>query len=452
VINQLEWEAIALIQDSVLQDYSRVLYWGNRATMRATRFLGQRILMQARDTAWKQTTLLAHGRDDEELALVEQLIDAYAASIADLVHAVTANPTVLVANTVAWMRRGERISPQLQTDLLCMATRSPVIADLIMEELAFGGADPVGIVVQLLTMGQHRLAGVFGRSVLERAPRRQRQRFVAFARRGTQRSADVIEAMLYSGAKLQPLQAAMNARPAFEIMRLRWRARLDGDLACLKSSTVGSPLALALGEDARRVRAKLHGVGDMNRNLETPPTFDADQAQAFLAAHPQQWVRVCAEEHGEGELMTSMIERVLFLKETSVFMEVDVSVLVHVARNLRERDLRAGEAVVTQGEHVPALVLIADGTAEVTQSRDGGPVRIAVLGPHDPVGELSALNGTPATADCTAVTALHFYELPNEVLVDLLHEHPRLAIGMMRMLSQKLMSTTLKVHGHLPSC
>ena len=63
------------------------------------------------------------------------------------------------------------------------------------------------------------------------------------------------------------------------------------------------------------------------------------------------------------------------------------------------------------------------------------------------LGELSVLNGTPASADCTALTEVKCWFLPSDVLSELLHHYPRLSIGLIRMLSQRLMSATLKVQG-----
>jgi len=143
--------------------------------------------------------------------------------------------------------------------------------------------------------------------------------------------------------------------------------------------------------------------------------------------------------------MVSIIERVLFLKETQIFMEVDIPTLVYVAENLETRIYATGDTLVHNGGSSFGLYVISAGKVEVVQQRNGRDVVIAQLGPRDSIGELSALNDTPATADCKALTPVECYFLPTAVLTNLLHQHPRLAIGLIRMLSRRLVSTTLRV-------
>jgi CRP-like cAMP-binding protein len=143
--------------------------------------------------------------------------------------------------------------------------------------------------------------------------------------------------------------------------------------------------------------------------------------------------------------MLSVIERVLFLKDTEVFVEVDIAVLIPVAERLEFREFPAGETLVENNQSTGGIYLIQKGEVEVSQLRDGRRVSIARLGAHESVGDLSALNDTPATADCTAITPVECWYIPSEHLANLLHEHPRLGIGLIRMLSQRLIATTLRV-------
>ena len=510
VINQLEWEAIEFVQDAVLREFSAWLYWGNRLTGRRSRMMGQRLLMETRDTAWYRTTLLIHARDDEERAIIGRLVDAHAASLADLVGSLTFRPDDAVERGVGWLRRGERIDPQLQAGLVELACHNPVVAELVMRELASAGADPASVAVTLLSRGQERLAGVFGRMVLRLAPLRSRQRFVRFLRGRSERAVSVVESMLHAGL---PVRALPRGAPLDEVRR-RWRARFEADTACLATPQIalGDHLREAIVDSVRRNVERLRTVGADPVVAETaePPTDVA----AYLAGHPDAWVRTCAQtlttstrpgpagtspdRVGRGSMgpdvmsaglmgpglmgpdvmdpdatdsdatdlgttqsdrnglggsdapttgdpMTSMIERVLFLKETNVFMEVDMPTLVHVAERLELRRHEAGEVVVRQGEPTTGVTLITSGQVAVTQVRAGGTARIATLGPGDSLGEMSVLNDAPATADCAAETALTGWFLPGRVLSGLLHQHPRLGVGLLRVLSQRLAATTERV-------
>jgi CRP-like cAMP-binding protein len=451
VINQLEWEAIEFVQDTVLREFSAFLYWGNRLTGRRSRLVGQRLLMETRDTAWYRTTLLVHARDAGERAIVARLIDAHAASLADLVGSLTLRPGDALERAVGWLRRGERIDPELQTGLVEMSCRNPVVAGLLLRELAASGADPVSVAVTLLSRDQYRLAGSFGRMALRLAPRRRRQRFVRFLRGGSDQAVSVVEAMLDAGLSVRALPRGV----PLDAVRARWRAQLDVDTSCLRAPEIGSHDRLyeAVAMSVRRSESRLRAIGDPGpaTAAQVDPLEDV---ASYLENHPDAWVRTCARtttlsdptgQQEPGDTMTSMIERVLFLKETNVFMEVDMATLVHVAERLEPRTHGEGEVFVRQGEPTGGVYLIETGQVAVSQVRDGESVPIATLGPRDSVGEMSVLTDEPAIADCTASTPLTGWFLPSRLLSGLLHQHPRLGVGLVRVLSQRLMATTQRV-------
>ena len=465
VINQIEWEAIAPVQDAVLKANSRLLYWANRLTMRGTRFLGQRVLMEARDTAWYQMMLLVHARDDDERAIVARLIDAHAAGIADLVLALSPRPDEVVKNTVGWIRRGERIDPQLQSSLIALVRNNPVVADLGLRQLAFTGADPVSVLLTLHSGGDVRAAGLFGRMVLAVAPRHAKVQLVRFLAKGSEQSLAILDALLHDGLSTASLpresylkRSAPLDEPIAAVCR-RWSDQLARNHACMNVPEVAANQTLvdALDGHADSLRTRLTTLersGARGGPAPPSPSLALQEASRFLASHPDRWVRTCAQADpalgsaspaADGETIMTIIERVLFLKETQVFVEVDVPSLVHVAESLEHRTYGPGQVLVHRGRHSGGLHVVFQGSVEVIQQRDGADVVIARLGPHDAIGELSALNDTPATADCRALTHVEAYFLPTAVLTNLLHQHPRIAIGFIRMLSLRLVDTTLRV-------
>jgi CRP-like cAMP-binding protein len=440
VINQLEWEAIELIQDTVLQEYNRALYWMNRASLRFTRFLGQRILMEARDQAWYQTTMLVHAREDER-ELLARAIDNFAASMADLIGSLSYRPDLAVENAIGWTRRWDRLDPQLQSAMVNLACRNAVIAELVLRELAFAGAEPISVLETLLSRGEPHLAGMYARWALRLSPRRRRVRLERYLESGSDSAMTVLTAMVDSGLP----RSALPKSHAIEAVRRRWSDELRANTGCLELAEIRSErlLADAIFAHASAIRKRLETFGGPLPPSKTTP-LTLPEARALIASHPSRWVRLCAQAN-DGEDMASLIEKVLFLKETQVFMEVDIAVLLHVAEKLENRSLLAGQSVVKAGEKSGGLYLINKGQVEVTQPRKGKNLRITVLGPRDSIGELSALNDTPATADCTALTPMECYFLPSAVLANLLHQHPRLSIGLIRMLSHRLTHTTLRV-------
>lgn len=451
VINRVAWESIPLIQDEVLRTFSRWLYLANQPVRKVTHLTGQRILLEARDASWCQTALLVHARDEGQRRIVARAIDLYAGAVADAVGTLTLNPVRLVRSTTAWLRRGQSFPPDVLSGLVEIACDNPVAAALALHQLAVMGADPLVVVAELLQRDGHRLAAAFTEEVLTYAPRHRRRQLHRLLHGDSAAAVAVVEAQLEQGMPLShpPPRAPLLALAA------RWsdvarRTRSSGALPDVAHDEVLTvAIADYLGGLAQRI-AQLPIALPAGR--EEPVDEGGGSDVGFLLDHPDDWVRLCARQalgtSGiEREQMARLIERVLFLKETQLFVEVEAPVLLRVAERLRPRSFETGALVVAGGEPTAGLHLLRSGEVEVLQRRDGPHLRVAVLGPHDAVGELSVLNDTPATADCRAITPVETFFLPRDVLAHLLHEQPRLAIGVIRMLSQRLISTTERLQG-----
>lgn len=101
---------------------------------------------------------------------------------------------------------------------------------------------------------------------------------------------------------------------------------------------------------------------------------------------------------------------------------------------LREGDPRDGKA----GPDANELLLILEGQVSVDlglESRSGG-VAIASLGPGSFLGEVSALDGLPRSAQCTAVSPVHTARLSQASLQAMLDAHPREASKLMAALAR----------------
>jgi hypothetical protein len=338
----------------------------------------------------------------------------------------------LLESAGSWLRRWERLDPDVQTGLVDMALDNPVVAELALRELAFVGADPVSVIETLLDRGAQRLAGIFGRLALSHAPLSRRQRLLRHL--AGEAGSAALEAVELHGAVPMSLQHG----EAIERVRERRRTQLSHLRSALRDTRVARHPRLAAALDAQGLELE-RSVGP------AAPAAAPPDVELFLRQNPDHWIRVCAADAFAEGTMSTTIERVMFLKETTVFVEADPGVLVHLAEKLQPMSFAAGERVVRAGEQHGGLHLIRSGSVRVSQERSGQRVTIATLGPRDSVGELSALNDTPPTADCDAVTAVETLFLPAEALSHLLHQHPRLCIGLIRMLSQRLMETTRRV-------
>ncbi|MEO6409624.1 MAG: cyclic nucleotide-binding domain-containing protein [Burkholderiaceae bacterium] len=120
---------------------------------------------------------------------------------------------------------------------------------------------------------------------------------------------------------------------------------------------------------------------------------------------------------------------------------------------LREGDPRDG----SPGPDANELLLILEGQVSVDlglESRSGG-VAIASLGPGSFLGEVSALDGLPRSAQCTAISPVHAARLSQKSLQAMLDAHPREASKLMaalaRCIAERLRATgqQLQAYDHL---
>jgi hypothetical protein len=211
-------------------------------------------------------------------------------------------------------------------------------------------------------------------------------------------------------------------------------------------------LVRALEAEATQMRAL---ASDGRRESEPPPWSLAVAADGLLdphalLAHPDRWIRLCARvalaPHApETELMTALIERTLFLKDSPLFAEVEAADLLALAEELEDRSHVAGATILGERELPTGLHLVVEGEVRVVQARGDGEVEVARLGRGDALGELSILTNAPTSAACVAVGAVKTLFVPQQVFTRLLQDQPRLAVGLLRVLSERLASTTRRV-------
>jgi hypothetical protein len=455
LINQVAWHSLPAIQDTVLRSFHPVFYAGNVVVRPLTAAMGQRVLLDARESAWMQTSLLLHARTDTERSAVAALIDASATAVAERIALLSLDPRRIRDGWRAWRTRGRLVDATDAETVLTMAAADPVVADLALTQLARLGASPAATLDRWAVLGDDLTAATFGAAVYRDGPAPARSGLAAYLRRQTPASDRVLTAMLEREA-LPPAR-----RRGLPVAALASR------------SSEAEAFARAAAEDASvqphpRLRSALLRAADallaQRRRLTDPQARPAPAARHLppdaladaLRAHDDRWVALCAQAafptpSDLASPMSTTIERVLFLKETQAFMEVDLGVLVSVAERLVVERYAPGAVLLREGEPSPGIRFIVSGTVAVSQARDAGPVEIATLGPHDTIGEISTLNATDATADCTARTAVECLVLPREVLTALLHQHPRLAVGLLRTLSDRLIATTHQVRRRRPT-
>jgi len=95
------------------------------------------------------------------------------------------------------------------------------------------------------------------------------------------------------------------------------------------------------------------------------------------------------------------------LQRVPLFSDLDKKELESLARTFKERNVSAGETVVSEDSGAAGFFVIEDGTAKVTVH---GQERGA-LGPGDYFGEIALIDEGARTATVTAATELACYGL-----------------------------------------
>lgn len=137
--------------------------------------------------------------------------------------------------------------------------------------------------------------------------------------------------------------------------------------------------------------------------------------------------------------MADLFDRILFLKESSIFSKVTTDDLRYIAQALEEDVFFAAERVFDindQGDH---LYIVTEGKIGI--SIDPDPTKkefIAFIGPGEAFGEMNLVDDLPRSATAHAIDDTRVLALEKSRLSGLLLSYPEIGIGMMRALSLKI--------------
>ncbi|MDP9242231.1 MAG: cyclic nucleotide-binding domain-containing protein, partial [Actinomycetota bacterium] len=168
-----------------------------------------------------------------------------------------------------------------------------------------------------------------------------------------------------------------------------------------------------------------------------------------LLHDPDPWIRDCALHLGattEGTPMTdalatlSEMDRVLFLRKVSLFAELPPQDLTRVAAVARERTYADGETIAGEGEAGEELHIVVEGVVRVLRAGadPAGESELARRLPGEVVGEMALITQQPRMASLVASGDVRTLEVGRADFEGVLRERPDTAIGVIRVLSQRL--------------
>ena len=251
-----------------------------------------------------------------------------------------------------------------------------------------------------------------------------------------------------------PADAKVPELPLFGALEGKSLLALLGRLA-LRELPAGEAI-VRQGDPGRDAFVVVRGVVDVERSDgKTPPlrlaslgpgalfgemalVSDAPRAASALAAEPVQLLavtrsdleRLAQSDPAFGrELGRFCHGRMLanLLRHSAIFGGVEPAKRFELIERFETKRFERGERLVTQGEQMDCLYLLASGQVQVRSSDAQGELTVlAQLGPGDVVGEISLVLRRPASAEVVALSSTVALSLSREQLHEATREHPEL--------------------------
>ncbi|MFN2254966.1 MAG: cyclic nucleotide-binding domain-containing protein, partial [Candidatus Promineifilaceae bacterium] len=226
--------------------------------------------------------------------------------------------------------------------------------------------------------------------------------------------------------------------------------------------------ALVTGEDDRWTRicaiyglSLVHDVVDeaageaaakaASAVLETAVRFSHDPVLVETALASLESLGVCPESIDDpalGEGMEqwrardpqgmTLLQKVDALKQAGMLADLPGETLEAVASLLKIVTTKAGETIIQMGDPGDCMYIVVDGRLRV----HAGERDLDTVGVGDVIGEMALLDGEPRSASVTAVTGCRLLQLDQDPFYDLMALDPRVARGILHLLSARLRERT----------
>ena len=132
-------------------------------------------------------------------------------------------------------------------------------------------------------------------------------------------------------------------------------------------------------------------------------------------------------------------ETVALLRRIPVFAKLDSASLKLLAFSSSHLTFNDGEALCRQGEPGDSVFVIEEGEVDVAIDVGGNSAHLATLSSHDLFGEMAVICNLPRSADVLARGPLRVLKIEGDVFLQLVTANPDAALGVMRVLSERLM-------------
>lgn len=140
-----------------------------------------------------------------------------------------------------------------------------------------------------------------------------------------------------------------------------------------------------------------------------------------------------------GPVTTLKLLAVAPIEECELFSGLDPAALAIVRQAVQQRRYLAGQEIFSEGDPGDGLYVIGDGAVEIYGLvAEAHRCSLARYGPGDFFGELALVDEKPRSATAVALRDTTLFFIPRNVMLGLLERLPRLALRLLRLVSQRL--------------
>jgi len=130
------------------------------------------------------------------------------------------------------------------------------------------------------------------------------------------------------------------------------------------------------------------------------------------------------------------------LRRNPLFAKISPTKLKLLAFTSERLDYEEGQDLFHMGDASDAAYAILKGSADVLIDTPAGEIKVAQVEKNAFVGEMGIICDVPRTATIRACSHLETLKISKEQFLQLLTEFPEAAIELMRVLGDRLMTTT----------
>ena len=139
--------------------------------------------------------------------------------------------------------------------------------------------------------------------------------------------------------------------------------------------------------------------------------------------------------------MPDLFEKVLLLKKSDIFNEINTEDLRFVADVLEEEQYFSGDRIFEKNDRGEYMYLVVEGQVGIALEKNVNEF-VVTMSSGECFGEMNLLDDLPRSASAVVLQDATVLKLSKDRLCGLIMSYPELGMGMLKSLSMRLRETT----------